>query len=125
MLTIDPDSRAAPYDQLRQQLTAAINDGELVAGAKLPTVRRLAADLGLAPNTVARTYLEMEREKLIETRGRRGSFVSDHDRPVPERSQAQHAANQYVDSVRRLRIDNATAIRLVQAALDEPTTNTP
>lgn len=123
MLLIDPHDRTPPYEQLRQQLTAAITSGELDVGSKLPTVRRLATDLGIAPNTVARTYLELEREHLIETRGRRGSFVADRSQvaeATPGPSEAQEAADHYVASVRRLRVDDATAVRLVELALEEP-----
>ena len=54
MLRIDPKSATPPFEQLRLQFIEQVRSGELAAGAKLPTVRRLAADLGLAPNTVAR-----------------------------------------------------------------------
>src|SRR5690606_17027256 len=62
MLVVDPDSGTPPYAQLRQQWIGAIRTGELPPGSKLPTVRRLAGDLGIAPNTVARTYQELERD---------------------------------------------------------------
>ncbi|MHB1329885.1 MAG: GntR family transcriptional regulator, partial [Gemmatimonadales bacterium] len=52
MLVIDPKSAVPPFEQLRVQLLEQIDDGYLAAGAKLPTVRRLAEDLGLAANTV-------------------------------------------------------------------------
>lgn len=125
MLVIDPACRTAPYEQLRGQLADAVHSGELVPGAKLPTVRRLAADLGIAPGTVARAYLELEREHLIETRGRRGSFVAQTLGPAPEQSPAQQAADRYVESVRRLDVDDATAVRLVRLALQGPATSAP
>nr|WP_211645738.1 GntR family transcriptional regulator [Protaetiibacter larvae] len=76
MLTVDPASAIPPFEQLRQQLVTQITSGELAHGSRLPTVRRLADDLGLAPNTVARCYRELEQAGVIETRGRNGSFVS-------------------------------------------------
>lgn len=117
MLVIEPESRTPPYEQLRAQLTTAINSGELAAGAKLPTVRRLAADLGVAPNTVARTYLELERARLIETRGRQGSFVAGAAEPTPESAEAGRAADDFVRSVRQLGIGDAAALRLIQKSL--------
>jgi DNA-binding transcriptional regulator YhcF (GntR family) len=116
MLIIDPDDRTPPYEQLRQQLINAIAGGELVPGTKLPTVRRLAADLGIAPNTVARTYLELDREGLIETRGRRGSFVAQRQQ-VQQPEEARKAADAYVQLVRRLDLDDSTALGLVRRAL--------
>ena len=59
MLTITADSPVPPFEQVRAQLAQQILDNKLVVGTRLPTVRRLAADLGLAANTVARAYREM------------------------------------------------------------------
>ena len=67
---------AAPYEQLRDSLLAEMRDGTRPAGSRLPTVRQLAADLGLAPGTVARAYKELEASGAIETRGRAGTFVA-------------------------------------------------
>jgi hypothetical protein len=55
-LTIDPRSPDAPYDQLRSQIAARARAGTLPVGYRLPTVRGLAEELGLAPNTVAKTW---------------------------------------------------------------------
>jgi DNA-binding transcriptional regulator YhcF (GntR family) len=118
MLTIDPDDRTAPYEQLRQQLITAITSGELAPGTKLPTVRRLAADLGIAPNTVARTYLELDREGLIETRGRQGSFVARREQ-AQQPDEARRAADAYAQLIRRLNLDDNTALGLIRSALGE------
>ena len=64
-LTIDPEATTAPYEQVRTQIAAAVAEGQLDAGTRLPTVRRLAADLGLAANTVARAYRELEADAVI------------------------------------------------------------
>jgi DNA-binding transcriptional regulator YhcF (GntR family) len=74
-LRIDPGSAVPPYEQLRTQLARQATDGTLPAGTKLPTVRGLADHLGLAPGTVARAYKELEADGVIETQGRRGTFV--------------------------------------------------
>ncbi|MBO3739350.1 GntR family transcriptional regulator [Actinoplanes flavus] len=76
IVTIDPDSTVPPYDQIREQLTTMIQAGVLAAGVRLPSIRQLAADLGLAPNTVARSYRELESAGLIVTRVGRGTTVS-------------------------------------------------
>jgi DNA-binding transcriptional regulator YhcF (GntR family) len=76
MLLVDPDSATPPYEQLRVQLLEQLLSGELPHGAKLPTVRALAEELDLAPNTVARTYRELEQTGAIETRGRNGTFAA-------------------------------------------------
>jgi len=60
-ITIDDDSSLPPYEQLRSQLAFQVRSGHLAPGDRLPTVRQLAGDLGLATNTVARAYGELER----------------------------------------------------------------
>lgn len=76
MLVLDPGSAEPPFAQVHRQLSEQIADGRLSPGDRLPTVRRLAGDLGIAPNTVARAYRELETDGLIEGRGRAGTFVS-------------------------------------------------
>src|SRR4029453_793574 len=76
MIAIDTASSVPPYEQLRSQLARQIQRRALPGGPRLPTIRHLAADLGLAVNTVARAYRELEEAGLIETRGRAGAFVS-------------------------------------------------
>lgn len=117
MLVIDPRSAVPPFEQLRVQLLEQIGDGTLAAGAKLPTVRRLAEDLGLAANTVARTYRELESVGLIETRGRNGSFVAAQG-DAAERG-AQDAARAYADRIRQLGVGADAALKYVRAALGD------
>jgi DNA-binding transcriptional regulator YhcF (GntR family) len=115
MLSIDPTSPTPPFEQLRQQLLSQIRLGELPAGAKLPTVRRLADDLGLAPNTVARCYRELEREGVIETRGRNGTVVAWSTDGADR--EAEQAAQSFADRIRRLGYDSERALELVRGAL--------
>jgi len=75
-VSVDTDSPVPPYEQLRGHLTAMILSGTLAHDARLPSIRQLAADLGLATGTVARAYRELESDGLIVTRGRNGTVVS-------------------------------------------------
>jgi GntR family transcriptional regulator len=77
ILRVDPGSAVPPYEQIRSQLASMIEGGTLRAGRRLPTIRQLASDLGLAGGTVARAYRELEVAGLLDSRGRHGSFVSD------------------------------------------------
>lgn len=115
MIVIDAASPMPPYEQLRAQLARQIQDRSLAVGARLPTIRRLAADLGLAVNTVGRAYRELEEAGLIETRGRAGSFVSAGGEQA--REQAHHAARAYAAVITSVGIDPTEAIRIVEAAL--------
>ncbi|TDB88672.1 GntR family transcriptional regulator [Actinomadura sp. KC216] len=115
MIVIDAASPTPPYEQLRAQLARQIQDRTLAVGTRLPTIRRLAADLGLAVNTVGRAYRELEEAGLIETRGRAGSYVSAAGEQA--REQAHRAAGQYAAITTSLGIDPTEAIQIVQAAL--------
>ncbi|NGM14313.1 GntR family transcriptional regulator [Verrucosispora sp. WMMA2044] len=115
MIVIDTASPTPPYEQLRAQLARQIQDRSLAVGTRLPTIRRLAGDLGLAINTVARAYRELEEAGLIETRGRAGSFVSAAGEQARER--ARRAARDYAEVVTSVGIDPTEAIRIVKAAL--------
>ena len=118
MIVIDPSSAVPPFEQLRTGLVDAVASGELAAGARLPTVRRLAEDLGVAPGTVARAYRELEASGIIETRGRNGTVVAfDAD---PARQQLQRAAAAFAAQVRDLHLDAEEALVVVTAALRAP-----
>ncbi len=112
---IDPLSPTPPFEQLRVQIIEAVRSGWLSPGDKLPTVRRLASDLGLAANTVARAYRELERDEVIETRGRNGSFISATGDATQR--QAQLAAVAYAERVRSLGVSADDALSIVSAAL--------
>ena len=115
MIVIDPASPVPPFEQLRSQLARQIHDRTLAVGTRLPTVRRLAEDLGLAVNTVLRSYRELEEAGLIQTRGRAGSFVAAAGEEG--RQQAQAAAAAYAAVVARVGIGRDEALSIVAAAL--------
>jgi DNA-binding transcriptional regulator YhcF (GntR family) len=116
VISIDTSSATPPYEQLRVELIKQVKSGELAGGTRLPTVRKLAEDLGLAPNTVARTYRELEADGFIETRGRNGSFVSAQGDAAEK--QAQDAARDYADRIQKLGIPRPQALTYVTAALE-------
>ena len=89
ILRVDPSSAIPPYEQIRGQVAAIIASGALPVGQRLPTIRQLAADLGLAGGTVARAYRELEREGFITSRGRHGTFVAD--RPAASKKERERA----------------------------------
>src|SRR3954470_5930854 len=116
MFVIDAASAVPPYEQLRLQVAARIRDRSLAVGARLPTIRGLAGELGLAVNTVARTYRELEDAGLIETRGRAGSFVTAAGQGALER--VRRAAVAYAAVVAAAGIDAAEGLRIAEAALN-------
>jgi DNA-binding transcriptional regulator YhcF (GntR family) len=99
-VAVDPDSATPPFEQVRAQIAAAIETGELRGEERLPTVRQLAAALGLAVNTVARSYRELEAAGHIETRGRNGTFVAGP--PSEARRKAERLTRDYAARMRDL-----------------------
>jgi GntR family transcriptional regulator len=74
-IRIDIASPVPVFDQLIQQIRRSVVDGTLQPGTPLPTIRQLATDLQINPNTVAKAFKLLERDGVIETRGRSGSFI--------------------------------------------------
>jgi GntR family transcriptional regulator len=76
----NPASGVPVYLQLIEQVKHAIDIGALRPGDQLPAIRRVAEDLVINPNTVAKAYRELEHEDVIELRQGSGAFVSENDR---------------------------------------------
>jgi DNA-binding transcriptional regulator YhcF (GntR family) len=114
-LSVDPASGVPPYEQVRESVRAQVESGTLAPGFRLPPVRSLAADLDLAPNTVARAYKELEALGVVETRGRAGTFVAG--RGVGRSLRA--AASAYAGTVRSLGLSDDEALDAVRRALGQ------
>lgn len=122
MITLDEASPVPPFEQIRVQLADLVRAGRLADGQRLPTVRQLAADLRVAPGTVARAYGALEQEGLIRTGRSRGTTVIRPSGPNPA---AVRAASTYARSARTqgLTLDEAlTLLRATwpDAALERP-----
>ncbi|MFJ4791109.1 GntR family transcriptional regulator [Streptomyces sp. NPDC088794] len=120
---VDTTSPVPPYLQIRAQLGALIVTGRLAEGDRLPTVRQLATDLGLAPGTVARAYRELEAEGLIRTRRGAGSRVAAPPaRPTHDHaSQLMALARDFTFSARVLGADTEAILAAVRDALGPET----
>lgn len=121
IVTIDTSSPVPPYEQLRAALFGLVATGQLAVGSRLPTVRQLAADLGVAPGTVARAYKELEAAKILVTRGRHGTHVGAVPAPPPRAERPRllvEAATAYATTVRQLGADPAAALQAIGQALE-------
>ncbi|MCS0638382.1 GntR family transcriptional regulator [Streptomyces sp. LP05-1] len=114
-IVIDPGAPAAPYEQLRAQIAEQARSGGLPVGYRLPPVRALAEELGLAANTVAKAYRALEADGVVETRGRAGTFVAAAGDAAARRAAA--AAVAYATEARRLGLGRAAALAAVEDAL--------
>ena len=121
IVEIDPESLIPPYEQLRAQIAELVATGALPPGARLPAVRQLASDLGVAPGTIARTYRELERGGVIEARGRHGSYVTDEPPQLTtsdRRRQLTQAAAAFAATAQRLGLSKRDALAHVRDALE-------
>lgn len=123
ILRVDPGSPVPPYEQMRAQITTMIGSGVLPLGTRLPTIRQLASDLGLAGGTVARAYRELEAEGAIVTRGRHGTFVEEATgariSSGSAHNQLAEAAHAFALQVRQIGAAPANALAEAERALSE------
>jgi len=127
---LDPTAHIPPFEQVRAQLSVMVAVGHLDPGTRLPTVRDLATSLDLAPGTIARTYRELERDGIVQGRGRRGTFVVDEppdSEPLAERRRrVVDAATTFAFAARQLGVGvdaacDAVRVAFVQLAAGERT----
>lgn len=115
MFTIDHESNVTLYEQLRTQIIEQVASGDLIVGTKLPTVRQLASDLGVAPYTAARVYRLLEQDGFLETRGRNGTVVSARSDTAQSTLQAEASA--YAARAAALGVTPDAALAFVRSAL--------
>ncbi|MFJ2782161.1 MULTISPECIES: GntR family transcriptional regulator [unclassified Kitasatospora] len=114
-LSVDPAAATPPFEQIRVQIAEQARTGELPTGLRLPTVRALAEELGLAPGTVARAYRELEADGVVETHGRRGTLIAAAGDTAHRLASA--AAAEYAERAHRLGLPRADALAAVETAL--------
>lgn len=116
--TVDTASPVPVYEQLIECVTNGIASGALETGDRIPPVRSLATELGLAAGTVAKAYRTMEASGVIETRGRKGTFIaqSSDDRHAA----ACRAATDYLDrAAGELHYSPEECLQIVRRMLDQ------
>lgn len=116
ILEIDQRVALPPYEQIRQQITALVRGGVLEPGTRLPPIRQLANDLGLAGGTVARAYRELEADGLVSARGRHGTVVAGTPETSRPRPEVVQAASRFAAEILRLGAAESDALLAVQAA---------
>lgn len=102
-LTIDPDSSVPIYVQIEDTIHSLIAAGQLRPGEQLPTIRELAADIRVNLNTVARAYLELDREGVISTQRGKGTFVTG----VPDKEQIERKRQRLLHSIIETALEEA------------------
>jgi GntR family transcriptional regulator len=119
LITVDLRDATPPFEQIRAQIASLIAVGHLADGTRLPTVRALAGDLGVATGTVARAYKELEAHGLVESRRRLGTVVtSPAARPATAPEQRVHSLmDELIATARQSGIDDAALLSLFQGKL--------
>ena len=116
LFSVVPGSTVPVYEQIVDAVVEGILDGSLVPGVRLPTVRQLAGDLGVATNTVAKAYRQLESEGHVATLGRNGTVVHQPTAEVRPDDELHAAAVLLARAAQRRGVDIATAVGQLRQA---------
>lgn len=120
LLHVNPSTGLPLYLQIQAQVKQAVAAGALRAGDAMPSVRKLASDLRINPNTVARAYLELEREGVIAAVPGGGTFVADEPQGLLKAERVRRLrplARQVAVEGRQLRLSREEIVQLVDEEL--------
>ncbi|WP_103343850.1 GntR family transcriptional regulator [Amycolatopsis sp. CA-126428] len=115
-IVVDTENGVAPWRQVHDQVVRAVTTGALPEGTRLPPIRQLARDLGLASGTVARAYRELEAAGWVATARARGTVVTIPAGRPDREALLRSAAADFAAQARDLGADLATALDAVRAA---------
>ncbi|AYV74430.1 GntR family transcriptional regulator [Bacillus sp. PK3-056] len=109
------------YMQIVEKITQQIARYERMPGDKLPSVRVMAIASGVNPNTIQRTYGELERMKIVETRRGQGTFITESEDIIEElRTKLQHdLLEQFIRNMQELGIKREEMVQLLEIYLQE------
>jgi GntR family transcriptional regulator len=122
ILTVDPKAAVPVSEQIAEGIRFAIADGRLAAGERLPSVRALARDLLVNPNTVAKVYRDLERDGVLRTRPGSGVFVAEGAERLCRKESTKavaEAARVLVSKARAAGLDAGEIEKLVEQSLIE------
>lgn len=116
IIRIDASDALPVYEQIRQQMTRLVASGQLHVGERLPTIRQLASDLGIARGTVERAYDQLATDGVVVQNGRAGTIVND--RPViPDHQEVAAAAETFAITAVQAGMTDDEAIDAVRKAI--------
>ncbi|MER7664627.1 MULTISPECIES: GntR family transcriptional regulator [unclassified Streptomyces] len=119
-IRVDPATPVPPYEQIRQQFADLIAVGRMREGDKLPPVRQLASDLGLANNTVVRAYRELESAGLVHSRRGSGTRVAAVSAAPDAATRLADHARRFAVAARNLGVTDEDALTALRHALATP-----
>ncbi len=118
MFDIDLMSRVPIYEQLYRKVVELILKGVLVENDKLPSVRSLATDLSVNPNTVAKAYTLLERDGIIHSLAGRGSFIAKPDKLLAQEPMLERFDATAKEAI-RAGIDRDTLVQRIDRLITE------
>jgi len=109
------------YMQIVDKITNEIVQGKKLPGEKLLSVREMAVQMGVNPNTIQRTYSELERLNIVETRRGQGTFVSDNTALMEElgRNMQDEIIKSFIQKMEEIGVDKRHLVQLLQQYLGE------
>ncbi len=115
------ESNLPIYVQIVDYLKRQIITGSLKEGDKLPSVREIATDLRVNPNTIQRSYQELERESLVFTQRGMGTFVTEDKNIIKElkKNLANNIINNFIDDMKAIGFNSVDIIELINEKAGE------
>jgi GntR family transcriptional regulator len=120
-VSIEFDNNLPIYLQIMQYIKRQIVTGTLKAGDKIPSVRELAAELQINPNTVQRTFQELEREEVVETKRGLGRYVTSEESKIMtiKKEMAGELLERFLTGMQELGIEEQDIVNIVADAVAE------
>ncbi|MFE6075145.1 MULTISPECIES: GntR family transcriptional regulator [Paenibacillus] len=120
-MSIEFDNNLPIYLQIMQYIKRQIVTGTLKAGDKIPSVRELAAELQINPNTVQRTFQELEREEVVETKRGLGRYVTSEESKIMtiKKEMAGELLERFLTGMQELGIEEQDIVNIVADAVAE------
>lgn len=120
-MSIEFDNNLPIYLQIMNYIKKEIIIGNLKAGDKIPAVRELALELQINPNTIQRTFQELEREQIVETRRGLGRYVTSEESKIMDikREMAGELLGRFIQGMQELGYKNQDIITIVSDAVQE------
>lgn len=119
---INPASGIPIYLQIGQQIKTAVASGALQPGDQLPSVRELALELTINPNTAAKAYQELEREGIITTIRGKGTFIANQETPLNSKANLEllnHNIDRLIIDTLNMRLDLQELKELIDKRLTD------
>ncbi|MBE9915397.1 GntR family transcriptional regulator [Paenibacillus donghaensis] len=118
-MSIEFDNNLPIYLQIMNHIKKKIVSGLLQPGDKIPSVRELAADLQINPNTVQRTFQELEREEVVETKRGLGRYVTSEESKIMaiKKEMAGDLLHQFIHGMQELGFRNQDIVTIVKEAV--------